>query len=603
MNFLKDRTNRAIRREIRDIMDSYHHYWDPIAELLQNSRDAIERTQQSGAIDQKFIRISVDAASRTIEILDNGVGIPRGKVSEILAPGGGDKDENDDEVGEKGVGLTYTIFCGSKFEIESRSRDGEHFGGIINGARKWLDSTDPEQLPPEYEDLEKGTLPHGNKPIEIEGTTYSIDTFTRIKISEIPPSEYAQDIFGLTGTQLKFLLSTRTSVGVTNKLFDDTFTPKFNFYYQFNLGAGAAASSDNLIVGYPPPHTYVSKSYRRQEVTSAFIVRTSPKARRKYLKDAAIWDTSQVKNGDETIRVYGVMMPGNNVFENLSKGTLNLLDSDSSDDSEDTLFRAGIFLATKNMPTGVEIPNGTGGKYPAYYRRCLFIVESNRIKFDLGRKSMHWQPKRRLQQAVTEMFKGFEDLATYQSDERARPSSGAEPQETKPEREARKKAEWEKYKGLVDLNITKLKFQKIPNGQEAGVAAIFHEMLGANLLKQYAPLSTGYSSRYDLHAIYTDINKKKKFELVIEFKHSLETLIKDLVDERKFLDDIHLLVAWDGDKQKLKDADFTLDDRLDKPYEGVTHELTFPTSGMDPIPVILLEDRLNIIKSSLTPVP
>ena len=293
-------------------------------------------------------------------------------------------------------------------------------------------------------------------------------------------------------------------------------------------------------------------------------------------------------------------MPGNNVFENLSKGILNLADSDSTDDSEDTLFRSGIFLATKNMPTGVEIPYGAGGKYPAYYRRCLFIVESNRIKFDLGRKSMHWQPKRRLQQAVTELFKGFEDLATYQTDERAPPSPGAEPPETKAEREARKKADWEKYKSLIDLNIVKLKFQKIPDGQEAGVAAIFHEMLGANLLRQYAPLSTGYSSRYDLHAIYTDINKMKEFDLVIEFKHSLETIIKDLENESKFLDDIHLLVAWDADEQKLKDAGFILEDRLDEPYEGVTHELSFPTSGMDPIPIILLEDRLKIIKTAQT---
>ena len=173
MDFLTARTNKAIRREIRDIMDSYHHYWDPIAELLQNSRDAIERDQRSGATDQKLIWISIDAASRTIEILDNGVGIAYEKVSEILAPGGGDKDENDVEVGEKGVGLTYTIFCGSKFEIESRSHKGEHFGGIINGARKWLDSTDPNQSPPEYEHLEEGALRYGNKSIEIKGTKYS----------------------------------------------------------------------------------------------------------------------------------------------------------------------------------------------------------------------------------------------------------------------------------------------------------------------------------------------------------------------------------------------------------------------------------------------
>ena len=88
MDFLKSRTEVAIKRELRSILDSYHHYWDPLSELIQNSRDAIDRARHADSAGPFFIQVKVDAASRTIEILDNGVGIPEDKIIEVLSPGG-----------------------------------------------------------------------------------------------------------------------------------------------------------------------------------------------------------------------------------------------------------------------------------------------------------------------------------------------------------------------------------------------------------------------------------------------------------------------------------------------------------------------------------
>ena len=69
--------------------------------------------------------------------------------------------------------------------------------------------------------------------------------------------------------------------------------------------------------------------------------------------------------------------------------------------------------------------------------------------------------------------------------------------------------------------------------------------------------------------------------------------MKDLEDGRKYLDDIHLLVAWTADKQKLKDANLELEAQEDTPFNGVTHAVTLPVPGIEPIPVILLEDLLK----------
>lgn len=51
-------------------------------------------------------------------------------------------------------------------------------------------------------------------------------------------------------------------------------------------------------------------------------------------------------------------------------------------------------------------------------------------------------------------------------------------------------------------------------------------------------------------------------------------------------------------KQKLKNAGFNLHEQLDSPYEGVTHEVVISSLGIDPIPVILLEERLKIIRQA-----
>ncbi len=52
----------------------------------------------------------MDATARSIEVADTGCGIDSSNLAGLLAPHGTDKDEGTEEIGEKGVGLTYTIY-------------------------------------------------------------------------------------------------------------------------------------------------------------------------------------------------------------------------------------------------------------------------------------------------------------------------------------------------------------------------------------------------------------------------------------------------------------------------------------------------------------
>lgn len=100
-----------------------------------------------------------------------------------------------------------------------------------------------------------------------------------------------------------------------------------------------------------------------------------------------------------------------------------------------------------------------------------------------------------------------------------------------------------------------------------------------------------------MHAMYKT-NKGQEVEATIEFKHNLESLIKDLQEKQKNFSEISLLIAWDADEQKLKSSGFELDTIPSGFFEGATHTLTVPVPGIDPIEVILLRTFFDRRKAS-----
>lgn len=588
MDFLSSRSESAIRKEIRGIRDSYHHYWDLLAELLQNSRDAINRKKKMGGeTTQFFIHMTIDAASNTVSVIDNGIGIPEAKLHEMLAPGGGDKDGSGEEVGEKGVGLTYVVFSGNNFSIESKVRDANVAAGKVQSAQAWLNEYPGSNRPLFLEESITDSPSSYNMASPREGqpaASYPLDSFTKISVGNITPIEGDVNIFSLTGSQLKDLIRTRTAIGVTRRLINSGEPLEFDFYLTLKLPGGQ--STEKIDACYRAPHELIkdSDTISLQTVRDAFVSKTDVLARRKFVGSKTVYSVSSVKVDGWTVDVYGVMFPYNSTFRQLSKTPLNLI-SDEAEESEGAyLFQSGIFVGTKGMPTGMRIEPPAGGRYPAYYKRCFFLVESADLKFDLGRKSLHYKFTRRLQNAVAELFKKFEDIAPFQGEGRPVANEG---QKTETQRRIELQSEWNYARGLADLGEHSIPFAKIPSGQEAGVAAIFHELLGAGELKGYRTYKTGYGARYDMHALCT-VSDGQSIEAVIEFKHNLQSLIKDLEDGRKSFTDVNLLVAWDADVQLLKKGGFELDILADGYFNGVTHSLTIPVPGVSPIEVILL---------------
>lgn len=597
MDFLSNRSESAIRKEIRGIRDSYHHYWDLLAELLQNSRDAINRKKTTGVNGPFFIHLEIDAGSNTVTILDNGIGIPEEKLHEMLAPGGGDKDGSGNEVGEKGVGLTYAVFSGNNFSIESRVANSNAVGGKVSSAQNWLNDL-PGSARPEF--LSDSNISNKSRVFSFPPTetgtppaVYPLESYTKITVGNITPPESDTNIFLLTAQQLKVLIQTRTAVGVTSRLTNPGVALEFDFYLTLNLASGK--TEEKIEACYLTPHELVTSNSRisLDIVRDAFVSRDSV-AKRKFIGSKAVFSTTKVDIDGWIIDVYGVMFPDNGTFKQLSSSALGLMSEDEEESEGAALFQSGIYVGTKGMPTGMKIEPKSGGRYPAYYKRCFFFVESPSLKFDLGRKSLHYKYVKRLQTAVARLFAKFEDVALFQGDSRAVPS---EANKSRMQRKLELQEEWNTARGLADLGESAIQYAKIPNNQEAAVAAVFHELIGANILKGYKTLKTGYGARYDAHAVCTSTTGDT-VEAVIEFKHDLEVLIKDLEEEKKNFSEISLLVAWDADEQKLKNSGFDLEAISEGFFFGATHTVAAPVAGIDPIEVILLRTFLDRKKSA-----
>lgn len=176
------------RQFIRNIVDSYHHDWDVLAELCQNAVDAIrEKNPANGKIHVRF-----DRKNRTIEVMDTGVGMNREKVARALSPNVTFKRGQAKLIGEKGLGLTFCAFRANRITIETSIGDGSIHTVVFEGGRDWVE--------------ERRTT----RPEIVLSTRQEVcGSFTKVS---------AQDViadFDLERRRLRHLLLTKTALGST----------------------------------------------------------------------------------------------------------------------------------------------------------------------------------------------------------------------------------------------------------------------------------------------------------------------------------------------------------------------------------------------------
>lgn len=554
-----------IRKSITDIDDSYNNEWDIIAELIQNSVDAIRKMDDDSY--QGKINLTIDSANREIIIEDNGIGINPEELPILLKPFSSNKDKDNKTVGEKGVGLTFVMFNTNYFEVVTGNGD-KSCKAIVKDSYSWKISTSNESLHVHVEDLEE----------EIQGTKIILK-----QITDLP-------IFQLEFDQLVYVLRTKTSLGNTKVLWDDDiniqinlkFMDQNNKSYSSEIPFKYALLTDDL-----KPNEKIDLN---KFITDNKDVLRTDAQKREALFGKVIYDKGEFTHGDNRkIKYFAYFVPGRAVWDEMSVANRlisidNIENQDYKDNFHYVMSQPGIYTSVKGMPTGIVINNPKTG-YSGYWSNLFIIFEDPKLKFDIGRKSIHGKQSFLLQKYAKEIFNKYLQYVTKYAS-RDSLSSGSE---------------WDKDEifgeiiEMINLNSDNTLFLKSPRGQEAQVCAMFYEQAAKGNIKDLSFLTSGYKGRYDLYA------KWGKRNVVIEFKAELKNILKDFDDEKKLFDEVNCIVCWDVSEDdesafhaknisisKIEESRF---ENGEKKFPNATHKLDL--GGMvNPVYVIDLKELI-----------
>jgi hypothetical protein len=591
IDFLSKPTPQRIKKEIQNICDSYNHPWDFLSELCQNSVDAITIHRRNfGNSRNHKIEIIINSQSRSISFSDTGIGFERDKFIDLLAPHGTDKTNTNETIGEKGVGLTYTIFISNYYQIETKSIHS-HLKGHIENASNWKLSNS-ENLPTFLNTIDS----------VIENNPE--DTFTTIKLDNIEDTFIeSDDLFNQKAEVLEYIIRSKTAIGFTKGIFDDAL--KLDIEITLNY-IDKAGNSKTIAISpnYNLPSQYLSNNdvinIQEFKETAATL---SDEQKTKKLQGKCLFKIGSEFRAGRTIKYYCFFAPSRNLYKEISEKN-NLL-IQVSDSETEPLYSGGIYLSTKGMPTGITIEPPRGGEM-GYWPNYFIIFEDDSIKFDLGRKSVPSRTSGLFKDIAKSLFSEFRPFIEYVRTEPPIKSINSTIQQYE------KVKRFEIINQYANLNLDSINFLKHPNGQEAAVVALFHELIGANLLKGYFTLEIGYKMTYDFWGKYIidsnlvgttfqymSNNGKIELPIVAEFKYKAEDILNDFESDMKFFNDIDLLICWDLDETKFAKKFVAVEPIADRDvlYFGSNFKLSWPGSynlgAASEKPVLALRHFIN----------
>src|SRR6266446_521382 len=525
------------RQFIRNILDSYHHDWDVLAELCQNAVDAIrERNPNNGQITVRFDRKNGD-----IEVHDTGVGMSRDKVSRALAPSVTFKRGQPKLIGEKGLGLTFCAFRTNEISIESSTGDGQIHSAVFKGGRDWVEGKD-----------------NANPMVVVRSRQEASGSFTKVCAKNV-----AAD-FQLDDARLKYLLLTKTALGSTYPLWPQTqaSNPQIEILLT-TVDANGKEQTNKLPHCYWHPADHLAHKKSLDEIREL--------ARNNKMRDFKGWgltDKREMPIKGKTAFIYTLMLsvPEYDKLAQqqglLSRHKLRQKEADRTgteverpDEPGD--IEPGIYLSVRGMPTGIVLPFPTGTTEAGYWNNFFFLVEAEWLSFDAGRKVVPGRTQEIVKRACKAIWDEMRAWKTHFVGQEGEDS-------VDPFAEAQKaQGRLEKVQGYPNLGLGKIPFVKIPQNEQATIA-VFHEILGRGLLKGYQTFDINTASTYDAIVRYSlsgsdvgaqalqiwreKLNKKtiqsvEFFPLNVEFKYEAADILEDFEDKTKYLEQIHLLIC------------------------------------------------------------
>ncbi|WP_395738743.1 hypothetical protein [Prosthecobacter sp.] len=617
----------AIKREIENILSSYVGWFDPFAELLQNSLDSVEEMTKAGIKGYSpRIRILINLKKRntSLTVSDNGTGLSEEKYRQFLAPSFSFKSGK--TRGHKGVGATYLAYGFNFMQIATKTDDFSHVGKMEN-ARKWLTDANPASNPLIIRDRNPCIDP-GFKEFE-QGVSITL----RFDSTTVPG-----DLNWLKADSAKVwkdILLLKTGLGAV-------LAPlKVNVHLEVTTDGGLTTKEDWSTSEYRWPHELVGKHKTLREVQKK-AAELHKRLGKNYQMPAAF------RNLD---CIYEKIKPAElDSFIELTQDEQELVDRCLptiylcyahsarvwSDYNASCQIRAGvdilkpgIQIAANNMPQGemIQVPlkRNIGRQNQVH-----FVAHFDNCKPDLGRKGFQKEIVTFCEDIARKLIEG-----PFQKERHVLKAATGAKTDLKRELALDEwKTEMEKHEQDSPLLLQHQHFF-LPTKQisitstptrEQDVIALFNQLIAGGVIRGVKIMSTNERFTYDgmykvvfsppkeihLHdskknplGIDKDNLQDEGFETkprILEYKFSLDGLIEDLESGDKNAKDIGLVVVWEtGDSYQHNYQIVSLldpDNLSERQYHGVTHVVQNLQTNAREMDLIVLSELINFLNSS-----
>jgi len=619
----------AQKLEIKNILKSYTGWFDLFSELIQNALDAVDHRLTSPDCPKNYVPqlwITIDLKENSVKVSDNGIGLSLDQYKWFLAPnvtfkGGTSR-------GNKGVGATYLAYGFNHLQISSKS-PGFTYEGLLENGREWVE--DQEGI------VTRPKLRHSQTRHEVFKKIDRGASFTlRLRGKYIRPRELSW-IGATRAAQWSVILKIKTPLG---GIYFSGSPPRTICHLEVIDKDGTKSEETIQPCEFIYPHKVFGQCVdlreikkAREQLSEAHKDPTYLPAKYKKLNGIySTWFTDNLLEDESfsrydaeqrqlisglKIQVYAFFCFSTSLWDQYNDKVAQLREGMR-------ILRGGIQLATNYMPQGetltIPLTRNIG-----YQQTTFCIVHFSNADPDLGRKG--FQPELEnlsgdLSRTVVTIFQGYLDL--LKKDVGA-PLITLDAQKHKWVKEQEEHASQHplilKGKGLF-MPTEEVPIKSTPLFEQ-DVVALFNQLLAAGVIRGIKILSTSEHKLYDgiymidmAEPFYRFIYEKNTNPLgvphelfsvghiisapqILEYKYSVDGLMREFEKEEKYPGHINLVVAWEMGNEWQKRYEVTslldLDNIHHRHFHGVTHELRQTGAGAHVFYALILSELIDYL--------
>lgn len=558
--------------EAENVLASYSHAIDLLAEAIQNALDAIDARSEIEPEAPRKLTIDFDVKNRRFAVVDSGVGLSRDDLDIVLTPnvtlkqGGLARPREGRSRGEKGVGLSFLVLASDSFTLRTCNGD-ERWELQVEDAGRWVRTGGEVAKPLAY--------PKESPADRFLGS----NRYTAVSIGGIQDDQFDDDLFDRSLEQLVWDLRTRTAVGNTAVLFEQVGRPApapVEIRLRYRDAEGRRSEPVNVPYGFATPED--------------LLLLAEPNAEIFDFEDLAALKPEEVER-----KAKGAAMRYVRRRETASRGPVDLylftIDGNEMAAHLDALREKGhwvpdewqgMYIATRDMPTGVRLSGGVVS--PRTYERRLFaLLQYDELKLDLGRKTLSGRTPGMLADLVRDAWNT--DLRYLV------PRLGEAVVAGTTVSKAALRARVRRARGLPDLEAH-VPYLKEPD-KPGGVVALFHEMLAANgVIPSMRTLTSGVFRPTDALMFLPESDIEDDEPLHVLFAVRPTDLVEELEREER-TGTVALGVLWTLEDEALTKSKIQVR-KARKGSDGATHELVLRgLASRQRLRVVVLDELLQ----------